>query len=1017
MKLPQLAIRNFQFTLVFTVLLVLVGTFSFVTMPRAEDPLFEFPAAWVVSVYPGATPEDIESLVVNPIEEEINELENLRRVETIIRDGTSSTVIEFISGTDPDAAYENVVEAVNKVKNDLPDEVLYVEAIQPSPSEVTILQLALVSESASYRVLQREAELLEKHIERVNGIKRADVLAFPESIVEVGIDMEKMGEWNISLNQVIQSIQSSSQNIPGGDIDIGRRRFNIKTSGHYTSIEDINRTIVAASLNELVYLKDIADVHLDYTEETYRARFMGKRCVFITLLQRRGTNIFRVMDDVRPILNDFEADLPNDVALETVFDQSQSVKTNINGFFSNLLQGMLLVAAVIVLFLGFRASSIVITAIPISILIAIVCIDLAGYAFQQISIAGLVIALGLLVDNAIVVTENAERYLLSGLSGTEAAIKGTNEVGWAITSATATTILAFVPMVVVRTTSGDFVRSLPVTVIFTLAASLAVSLMLTPFLASRLLRVKSGDSRGQKPVGFLYHGLKRLVDGPYRSTLSFCLRRPVLVSVLAGGALAGSLMLFPVVGVSLFPKAEKPQFIINIETPEGSSLDFTDEIALRIEGVLSDRPEIRHYASNVGRGNPRVYYNVFPKQEKSTVGQILVELYDYRDAPRVIPELESIFSQYPGVNIDFIEFEHGPPVEAPIEIKVIGPELDVLRRLADDTEQILLDAPGTTSINNPLSTPKTDLHVRVNREKAGLLGIPLVEIDRTVRAGMTGLPVASYHGMEGEELDIVVRLPQSEKPVVSDFDRILVSSLMGVSIPWHQVVSLSLETGPKRIDHYNMERTTTITSDVEEGYSEFTVTADVVERLEAYDWPTGYHYFVGGKLEEQQEGFAGLTRALIIALLSILAILVLQFRSFSQPLIIFVAIPLALIGAVLGLFFSGYTFSFVAFIGLTSLVGIVVNNAIILVDYANRLAAQGKTIIEAVTESAVIRFIPILLTTLTTIGGLLPLTLTGSSMWSPLGWVIIGGLSVSTMLTLLFVPVLYTFFTRKTEYQ
>ena len=1013
MKLPELAIRNYQFTLVLTLMLALLGTVSFMTMPRSEDPLFEFPAAWVVAVYPGANPENIESLVVNPIEEEINELENLRRVETKIRDGISSTAIEFLSGTDADEAYDAIVDAVNNIRSELPDEVFYVETIQPSPSEVTILQVALVSETASFRTLQREAEALEKRLERVQGVKRADAWAFPAPTVQVGLDLEKMGELNIPLNQVIQSIQSSSQNIPGGEVDLGRRRFNIKTSGYYSSLDDIQQTIVTASLNELVYLKDIADVHFDYADETHRARFLGKKCVFVTLLQRNNTNIFRVIEEARPILRAFEQELPDHIALATVFDQSQSVTTNINGFFSNLLQGILLVAVVILLFLGFRSSSIVITAIPISILIAVACIDMVGYGLQQISIAGLVIALGLLVDNAIVVTENTERYLLSGLSGTNAALKGTSEVGWAVTSATATTILAFVPMVLVRTNSGDFVRSLPVTVIFALAASLGVSLMLTPFLASRLLKTNVQKSVGQNPTGILYSSLKRLVDGPYRFTLSFSLRRPILVLCLAGMALAGSLMLFPVVGVSLFPKAEKPQFIIDIETPEGSSLDYTDEITRRVEGELLNHPEIKHFVSNIGHGNPRVYYNVFPKQEKSTVGQILVELHDYRDSFHVVPKLEDIFARYAGVDIEIIEFEHGPPVEAPIEIKVLGPELEVLRWLADDMVQLLEETPGTAYINNPLSIPKTDLQVRINRDKAGLLGIPLVEIDRTIRAGMNGLPVATFHDQEGKEFDIVVRLPHTGRPAISAFDEISVSSLLGASIPLRQVVTLSLDAGPKRIDHFNMERATTITSNVEEDVSEFTVTADVIDRLEAYDWPTGYRYFVGGKLEEQQEGFAGLVRALLVALLSIFGILVLQFRSFSQPLIIFVAIPFAVIGAILGLFLSGYTFSFVAFIGLTSLVGIVVNNAIILVDYANQLLLQGKTIVEAVTESAVIRFIPIILTTLTTIGGLLPLTLTGSTLWSPLGWVIIGGLSVSTLLTLLFVPVLYTLLTRR----
>ena len=503
--------------------------------------------------------------------------------------------------------------------------------------------------------------------------------------------------------------------------------------------------------------------------------------------------------------------------------------------------------------------------------------------------------------------------------------------------------------------------------------------------------------------------MNRFGAGPYRRMLDVALKRPALVLTVAVGVFVGSLGLFPLVGVSLFPKAEKPQFLINIDTPEGTSLARTDDVARDVEALLATRPEVRHYAANVGRGNPRIYYNEWPKNESSTHAQLFVETHD-RDQKKItalIRDLRAEFARYPGAEITVTEFAQGPPVEAPVAIKVIGDDIDVLRDLAREVEAVIAATPGTINLDNPTARPQTDLHVRINRDKAGLLGIPLVEVDRTVRASMAGLPVASYRDRDGEDHRIVLRLPIEDRPSMDDFDQISVASMTGTRIPLRQVAAIDLQAGPTQIEHFDLERAATVTADVLDTYNVAEVTNAVVEQLDAMTWPQGYRYYVGGEQETRQESFGGIGQALLVALLGIFGVLVLQFRSFRQPLIVFAAIPFAITGAVLALLLTGYTFSFMAFIGLTSLVGIVVNNSIILVDYANQLRQQGKSLVEAVQEAGQTRFTPILLTTLTTIGGLLPLTLQGSTLWSPMGWAIIGGLLVSMVLTLVVVPALY----------
>ncbi len=621
MKLPRLAIEQYQFTLVMVLLLTLMGVASYYSMPRSEDPQFDFAAASIVALYPGANPTDMEQLVADPIEAFVNELEDLKKVDTIIEDGVAVVNVEFLNGTDPDDAYNDVVEAVASARKDLPRELAGIKVQRRSPTDVNILQAALVSNTAPFGELRRQAEALETRLERVPGVKKVDTWAYPGEEVRVSVDLERMRALHLSLGQVADGIQSASANIPGGDLVVGTRRFNIRTSGDFESLDAIKQAIVAASGSHILYLKDVAQVEFGYADETYRARFDGHRAVFVTAIQREGSNIFDVREAIQGQIDDFSNHLSEDIRLETAFDQSVSVSKRIGGFFANLLQGVALVGLIVLLALGVRASIIVMLEIPTSILMALGWVDLTGYGLQQMSIVGLVIALGLLVDNAIVVTENADRLIQSGENRLTAAMRGTSQVGWAIVSSTATTVLAFLPMVLLRTGTGDFIRSMPVTVIFALTASLLVSLTLTPFLASRFLKKHRppGESAGsrdtRRPLGRLLSGI---IDGSYRTVLRGALAHPVPVLVTALVVFVGSLSLFPLIGVSLFPRSEKSQFMVNIDLPEGSSLDRTDAVSRNVEAVLDTLDGVMHYAVNVGHGNPRIYYNAFPKDERPT---------------------------------------------------------------------------------------------------------------------------------------------------------------------------------------------------------------------------------------------------------------------------------------------------------------------------------------------------------------------------------------------------------------
>ncbi len=1010
MKLPYLALKNHLFVLTTVFLLVFLGIRSFNTMPRSEDPFLSLPNYTVVVVYPGTSPEDMEELIVDPIEEVVEELDAITEIKTEIANGLAVLQIEAEFGIDYDEKYDDIVSEINKLRNELPQGIIELDVEQFKPADrVVVNQFALVSENGPYNLLYDYAEDLESALAVSDLVNKVEIAANPQEEIRISLDFQKMASLGIPLKKVIGTLQNNNANVPGGNIKSGHLGFNLKSSGSYETLEELRNMAIVSDNGQILYLKNIATIGYDYEDLRWIGRFNGQKAIYVSVTQKKGGNILELSEELASITANFSDQLPNTIRLETAFEQAPAVKLRINDFISNLFQGIILVGMIILLFLGWRPALVIMVVIPLSILIAVTLLDFTDYALQQISIAALVIALGLLVDNGIVVIENIVRFKKDGYSLLEAAAKGTGEVGYAIISSTVTTVLAFAPLTLLSSGPGEFLRSLPLTVIYVLIASLALALTFTPILASRWL--KKGKS-SKTPV--ISEKLAFFVEKRYSPLLHFSLRNGWLVVTGGVVVLLCSLLLFPSIGVSFFPTADKPMLLIDVDHSYSSNIEHTDKTLRYIESVLDTTDFVSHYTTNAGHGNPQVYYNRIPEEYKTYHGEVLVNFKEWNPELfyKTLGRFRAAFADYPDARISFRELKNGAPFEAPIEILLIGKELDTLKRISYDIEKIVADAEGTLDVDNPLALAKTDINIKINRDKASLLNVSLLDLDQTIRASLNGLAIDNLQ-IDGEDEDypVIVRLPFADRPSLEDFDKVYIASNTGAQIPLNQLAHIEFEQDYAKINHFNTERNTAITANVLDPDNTKMYTEAIIPKLESYDWPEGYRYYMGGEYETQTESFGDLGILLLTALILIFAVLVLQFRSITQPLIIFSAIPLAISGSFIALFLSGWSFSFFAFVGFISLIGIVINNSIILVDYTNQLIAEGQEKIKAIQIAAKRRFTPIVLTSLTTILGLMPLTFSGTSLWSPLGWTLIGGMVSSTLLTLLVVPVLYKWLT------
>lgn len=1013
MKISEYAVKNGQFTLVIFIMIIVLGLTTMLSMPRSEDPEVHPPSYLIIVNYPGTSPRDIEDRVITPLEKTISGLDGIKRLRTSISNGVAVLHVEYIYNSNIDSKYQELVREVNSKRPELPADISSIEVQKQQPSDVNVLQVALISENASRSRMQYFGEKLQDELEKVSSLKQVTIYGLPAQQVRIELDLEKMAQMHLPLSSVSNSLKSEMASIPGGSIDAGHQTFNIKTND-FRTLDAVNNTVVSAVGGKNVLLKNIAHVYYGYAEEQHITRLNGHRCIFVTAAQKDAENITNTQKQYLAVISKFKKMLPANIDMVQNFDQADNVNHRLEGLGHDFIIAILLVA-ITLLPLGFRPALIVMISIPLSLAIGIVLLQLFGYNLNQLSIVGLVVALGLLVDDSIVVVENIERWMLEGHGRLEATLKASGQIGMAVIGCTVILVIAFMPLVFLPEQSGDFIRSLPLAVIFCVMASMLVSLTIIPFLSSRLLKNHVGNPEGN----FLMRGLKKVIHGSYARLLDKALQRPFITIGVAVVLFSASIYIFGIIGFSLFPSSEKPQFLINITTANQSNLPYTDTLTRAIEKELKKEPLIKYYATNVGKGNPRIYYNVIPENTKSDYAQLFIQLTDDSspdDKLALIQKLQHRWAHYPGAKVEVKNFEQGPPVVAPIEIRLFGDNLDTLRALSIKVEKLLQKTPGSMYVNNPVSLLKTDIRVAVNKEKAEQLGVSSLTVDQIARLAVTGLSMGTYYNNDNKYgFNVLLTRQKEGRPTLDAFRNLYVNNAQGNALPLNQIAEFKLESSPAIINHQEKIRVVSVQANVKKDFLVSRVIEDVESKMSSMKLPVGYNYEMGGEVESRNNSFGGFLSIILVTAFMFIAVLVLLFKTFKSTLIILSVIPLGVVGAAIALWITGNSLSFIAIIGLIALAGIEVKNTILLVDFTNQLRRQGKGLQEAIREAGEVRFLPIVLTSLTAIGGLIPIAISTNPLISPLAIVLIGGLISSTLLSRIVTPIIYELIPPKIE--
>ncbi|SFH80086.1 Multidrug efflux pump subunit AcrB [Tindallia magadiensis] len=999
-------IENRSLVFVLSLFVFFFGLATYVTMERQENPDVVAPGATVKTIYPGATPEDIEKFIVKPLEEKIDEITEVDQILSYSLDNVGVIIVrlEDMSDDDINEAWTELHQRVGEA--DLPEQAWDPE-IDTDLIDTYGMLLTLSSPHHEDRQMKEFADDIKDDLERIDGVSVVDINGFTDDEIQVKLDLIRMRNMGITVTDIGTAMKARNVNIPGGNLDLSGLRIPVTITGEYQNAEEVRNTVVGMSdEGNIIYLRDVADVVETMGErETYVAG-NGDSALLLSLKYAEGQNIVRVGEDIREYLETKEQELPEGMSLTVVTDQADYVNDAIKTFQRNLMSAVVLVVLAVMASMGAKSALVVSSAIPITVMATFAFMRFTDIILHQVSISSLILCLGLMVANAIVANDSMYLYMSKGMERKEAIIHGIREVRIPILTSTLTTVASFMPLLLMEGVAGKFVRSLPILVTVALLCSFLLSITVIPAMGYTFLTTE--DVQKQQKSNGNGKGVLHRIQGRflkiYRGLLDNALKRPKSAISLAMVILVLSAMVVPTLGLQLFPFVERDQYVIDVILAEGTSLDKTRQAAIEIERILDEEPTIDTFMSKTGDGIPKFYPSFVPHQIATNRSQFIVNgRIDTMD--QVHRRLEE---NIPGARIEVKRLENAVPVGLPVQVRISGEDVDVLRNSANEAKEILRTIEEGHHVQDDYGNEVMKMVVDVEQDKASMVGLSTYDVASTVRMALNGIEVTKIKPKDSEDdIPVVVQIPTEERHRVEVLENIFVTSqITGENIPLQQVASIDNEFSLSRILRRDRDRTITAGLYPRTGVSAAELLDIVEERMEeaGFEVPPGYTLEYGGENEDRAEAFESLIGPFFLAMALIYIILMFQFMDLRQPLIIMGTIPLSFIGVIWGLKVTGYPLGFMALMGTVSLMGIVVNNGIVLLDYINLLVGQGKNVDEAIPEACETRLRPIMIGMITTVIGLVPMALFGGDLWAPLAYAIIFGLVISSMLTTLIIP-------------
>lgn len=1035
MTLPEIAVRRPITTIMAFVAIIILGFVSFVGLPIDLLPEIEPPFISVLTQYPGASAQDVETNITEKMETALSGVSDLKKITSTSIDNISVVSLEFEYGTNLDEASNNVRDLLEFVKRDLPDDAETPTIFKFSTNFFPVLFVSVTAEQSFPGLNKLIQDRIADQLKRLPGVGTVQIFGGPIREIQVRLDPQKLEAYNLSASQLSQVLAAENLTLPAGDIKMGRIDYNVRVPGEFTDPNQIKNIVVGQQNGRIIYVKDVAEVLDTLKERTITSRLNQKIGLQLIVQKQSGANTVSVARNVIKAIDELKKDLPSDVKVNIVNDSSEFIISSINNLAEAVLLGGVFVSLVILLFLRqWRGTIIVLLTIPFSLIAAFIYLYFTGNTINIISLSSLSIAIGMVVDDAIVILENISRHIERGSKPREAAIFASSEVGLAVAAATFTIVAVFFPLVFLTGISGILFRQLGFLVTITILVSLMAALTLIPMLSARVLLSK--EETEKKPIKSallrkIHDSLGIMLDALdnfYKNVLTWALSH---TKIVVGSALLLIVIAFglvPFIGTEFMPEADSAQISIAAELETGTKLENTVDVVKRIEKIISnDFPEVQFYSARAGVNDLGFSTVIFGQDEGSNIFNMQMRLLRKNERKRTIWEIAELLRKkvepIAGIKKLTISTQSGIGSlfgggGSPIQIDIIGHNLNQTTQIANQIAQKLREIPGSRDVIISKGDDKPELQVILDREKLSLVGLNTALVANSIRDNIYGL-VATKYREEGDEYDIFLRYASDKRTTITDLNSIPIKTPIGTIVKLQDIGTVQEAFSPPEITRKDQERVVSVNASVE-GRSLGEVATDIQNEISNMDIPQNITIEYGGQIEQQGDAFGDLGLLLVLSLILVYMVMASQFESLLDPLIVMFSIPFAFVGVLFFLLIFNETLSIISFLGSILLVGIVVKNAIVLVDFINITRARGIPLREAIIESGRNRLRPVIMTTLTTLLGMLPLVISsgeGSEIWRPLGISVIGGLTVSTLITLIIVPVLYQLFEKRIKKQ